>query len=34
MGGMDYEHERAELERKFQKFAQENPDRRSLSALS
>ena len=23
---MDYEHERAELERKFQKFARENPD--------
>ena len=26
MGDMDYEHERAELERKFQKFARENPD--------
>src|SRR5215469_1104390 len=26
MREMDYEHQRAELERKFQKFAKENPD--------
>lgn len=26
MGDMDYEHERAELERKFEKFTRENPD--------